>query len=410
MLSDGKRIKEEIVKMINNKEITFLIKVMNGGGAERVISLLSKALIQRDYKVNLILTHQNKREADLNDIDSRIQVLSLEDEIKSCSEKKVISSLHMLYARVLGKLGKAEESSIQKYYARNYRKVSLLKDYFKKHRRSTSIAFLYDSIFLTMLSKTADNKLIISERGDPEQSRASKTTMAFLHREFLKANHMVFQSPDVSQWYLDNMNVKGTVIYNPIKEDLPKMYEGIRKKKIVNFCRISKEKNLELLMKSYNRLQVDYPEYELDIYGNTVDGNTVNYLYKINELIRELGLTEKVHLLPARKDIHIEIRDYAMFVSSSDFEGMSNSMLEAMAIGMPCICTDCPAGGARAVIKDHENGILVPVKDEEKMYLAMKELIENPELAEKISKNATSIREEQSLDKVIEKWMEIIND
>ena len=83
-------------------------------------------------------------------------------------------------------------------------------------------------------------------------------------------------------------------------------------------------------------------------------------------------------------------------------------MLEAMAIGMPVVCTDCPAGGARAVIKDHENGLLVPVRDEEKMYLAMKELIENPKLADELSQKAVQIREEQSLDKIIEKWMEII--
>ena len=131
---------------------------------------------------------------------------------------------------------------------------------------------------------------------------------------------------------------------------------------------------------------------------------------KIRRLIDELGLNDSIHLLSGRKDIHEEIRDYTMFVSSSDFEGMSNSMLEAMGMGMPVVCTDCPAGGARAVIKDHENGLLVPVRDEEKMYFAMKELIENPKLADELSQKAVQIREEQSLDKIIEKWMEIIND
>lgn len=410
MLSEGKENKEEIVEMTDRRKITFLIKVMNGGGAERVVSLLTKAMIQRGYLVNLILTHQKKVEADLREIDNRISVFSLEDEMVHYPNHKVKANLRMLYARGLGKIRRVEESSIHKYYARNYNKIRWLKEYFDIHRTDIVVPFLYDSIFLTLLSKNSHNKVVISERSDPQQSVKSKTTMAFLHREFSKADHIVFQSPDVSKWYFENMKVNGTVIFNPIKADLPERCIGERKKRIVNFCRISKEKNLELLVKAFLKLYKEYPEYTLYIYGNTVNENTKEYKDEIKALIDELGLDKKVFLLPGRKDIHTEIRDYGMYVSSSDFEGMSNSMLEAMAIGLPVVCTDCPAGGARAVIRDYENGLLVPVGDEEKMYLAMKDLIEKPELADKLSQNAVQIREEQSLDKIIEKWMEIIND
>ena len=260
--------------MINEKEITFLIKVMNGGGAERVVSLLIKAMVQKGYKVDLILTHQYKKEADLKDLDNKVNVLSLEDEIINYPKQTIKANLKMLYARCLGKFGESELSSINKYYARNYKKISWLKEYFRKHKISIVVAFLYDSIFLTMLSKTADNKVIISERGDPQQSMASKTTMAFLHRVFPKADHIVFQSPDVSKWYLENMNVEGTVIFNPIKGDLPERFVGERKKRIVNFCRISDQKNLELLVKAYERLYREYPEYELYIYGGAVGHDT----------------------------------------------------------------------------------------------------------------------------------------
>ena len=408
MVSENKKMEKKCFN--KNKKIIFLIKVMCGGGAERVISLLSKAMIQKGYDIILILTHQKKEEADLKDIDPAIQVIALEDEITHLPEPVFKANMRMLYARLLGKLGKVEVSSINKYYARNYRKVIWLKEYFKKDKESTIIAFLYDSIFLTMLSKTSTNRVILSERGDPQQSAASKTTMAFLHKMFPKADNIVFQSPDVSKWYQDNMNVKGTVIFNPIKAALPERFEGIRKKRIVNFCRISDQKNLELLVNAFARLNKDYPEYELFIYGDAVGNGAEGYLDKIKSLVELRGLQSKINILPGLKDIHTEIRDYAMFVSSSDFEGMSNSMLEAMAIGMPVVCTDCPAGGARAVIKDHENGLLVPVKNEEKMYLAMKEIIETPELAEELSRNAVQIRKEQSLEKIIKKWMEIIND
>ena len=84
-------------------------------------------------------------------------------------------------------------------------------------------------------------------------------------------------------------------------------------------------------------------------------------------------------------------------------------MLEAMAIGLPTICTDCPAGGARAIIKDHENGVLVPVNDAEAMCKAMCEVADNPELAEKLSINGTKLKEDLAVDKIVNQWMEIIN-
>ena len=402
--------------MKKQKEIVFLIKVMNGGGAERVVSLLSSAVAQKGYKTTLILTHQSKQEALLNNINPDIKVISLPDEIKNLKTSKITQQVIMLVARLVGKMSflfgeKAKyKAPVLKYLSRNYKAVAYLKKFFRKHKTSSAVAFLYDSIFLSLLSKGKENKLIISERGDPRQSLNSKTTMAFLKNEFQKADGFVFQSPDAQKWYEENTSVKGTVIFNPIKSDLPESYHGVRQKKIVNFCRVSAQKNLLLLVDAFEKFSKDFPEYELHIIGDPVGNDAEGYIDLVKERIEKTSCKEKIFLLPSRRDIHNEIKDYAMFVSSSDFEGMSNSMLEAMALGLPVVCTDCPAGGARAVIKDGENGLLVPVGDSEKLYLAMKRIAENEELSQKLSRNAVSVRKNQSLEKIIEKWMEIIND
>ena len=392
-----------------SKEIIFLIKVMHGGGAERVISLLSRGAVEKGNKVSLIITHQNKEDAVLKDIDNRISVISLPDEISDKKSSLAIPKIIMLLARVIGKLGFREKSSVLKYYSRNFDYVRWMKKYFKKHKNASAVAFLYDSIFLTLLAKSKSNRVIISERGDPQQSINSKTTMAFIKNEFPKADGFVFQSPDVQKWYEKNTPVRGTVIFNPIKSDLSTPYSGERKKRIVNFCRISAQKNLGVLVDAFAQFHKDFPEYELDIIGDPVGNDVVGYIDSVNEKIKQLNCEDYIHILPARSDIHDYIKDYAMFVSSSDFEGMSNSMLEAMASGLPCVCTDCPAGGARAVIKDGKNGLLTPVGDAEALYLAMKKLAENPELANKLSANSVKIRDEQSVDKIIKKWMNLIN-
>lgn len=394
---------------MKSRNTVFLIKTMLGGGAERVISLISRAAVQSGNNVTLILTHQSKSEAVLDNIDGSINVVSLPDELKKQKSSEFSPKIIMLLARLAGKTGFKEKSLMMKYLSRNYSCVQWLKQYFVKYNISTAVAFLYDSIFLTLLAKNKDTKVIISERGDPQQSSGSKTTMTLIKKLFPKADDFVFQSPDVQEWYKQNTPVRGKVIFNPIKPDLPEPYCGERKKRIVNFCRISAQKNLIMLADAFAEFHKDFPDYELDIIGDPVGNNADGYIDSVVEHIRKTGCEDRIHILPAVKDIHSVIKDYAMFVSSSDFEGMSNSMLEAMAMGLPCVCTDCPAGGARAVIKDGENGMLTPVGDSHALYLAMKKVIENPDLAEKLSENAVKIRKEQSAEKITEEWMELIN-
>ncbi len=400
---------------MNNKEIVFLIKVMCGGGAERVATLLCNTMAQRGYNVTLIITHQKKSDSVLQNMNPDIRIISLPDEIQKESSCSFVSKIIMLLAGLLNKIenriikSNSSKSKILKYISYNYQNIRWLKSYFRKHKKATAIAFMYDASFYSLLSVTRNNKLIISERGDPQQSNNAKTTMAFIKNEFCKADEFVFQSPDVQKWYEQNTPVRGKVIFNPIKPDLPEPYSGERKKRIVNFCRISAQKNLILLVDAFARFHKEFPDYNLDIIGDCVGNAAEGYTEAIKKHIDSLNCGECIHILPARSDIHSVIRDYAMFVSSSDFEGMSNSMLEAMALGLPCVCTDCPAGGARAVIKSGENGILTPVGDADALYNAMKKVVENKELSETLSRNAAKIRDEQSVEKITEKWMELID-
>ena len=395
-----------------NKQITLLIKQMVGGGAERVISLLSNSLFEKGFNVTLIVTHQPFDEADLHSVNNNVKVVFLEEELNRSFDK--LKKVLMLKARLFGKINRLvlrksdDQYLIEKYRIRNYDKVNWLKKFFSDNSTSIVVAFLYDSIYLSLLSVTKGNRVIISERGDPQQCLESKTNLAFFRTMFPKADEMVFQSPDAMKWYRENTNVKGQVIFNPIKQDLPDRYIGERKKKIVNFCRISPPKKLDTLIDAFDEFAELHNDYELFIFGNS-DSVEPEYYEFVKEKIDSAKQKERIHLLPALHDIHNEIIDYSMFVSSSYFEGMSNSMLEAMAIGLPTICTDCPAGGARAIIKDHENGILVPVNDAEAMCKAMCEVADNHELAEKLSINGTKLKEELAVDKIVNQWMEIIN-
>ena len=97
-----------------------------------------------------------------------------------------------------------------------------------------------------------------------------------------------------------------------------------------------------------------------------------------------------------------------MFVMTSDYEGMPNSLIEAMGIGLPVISTDCKGGGAKALIKNHINGIITPPNNSEAVADAIKFYIDNPKKAEEYAKEALKIRDDLSVDKISEKWMNLI--
>ena len=392
------------------KDVTFVIKLMHGGGAERVVSVLTHALAEKGYTVRLILTHQSVRDAWLQGVDERVTVYSVEDDIKGRESSGLAAAWRMATVRLRSKCSRlflkkeSDQALIAKYALHNDLKVRALRRYFKQHADGSVIAFLNDSMFLTLLAaKGLGNRVILSEREDPSQHLASKTLWAFINKAYSTADGMVFQSPDAKSWYDRHIKVNGRVIFNPVKADLPQAFEGGRKRTVVNFCRISAQKNLVLLLDAFEKFQLDYADYELYIYGDADEGGSA-YLEMVKNRINAMARPDAVHLLPARRDIHDVIRDAGMFVSSSDFEGMSNSMLEAMAMGIPTVCTDCPAGGARAIIRDHENGLLTPVGDADALCRAMKEVAGSFELASTLSRNATCLRDELTVDKIVEQW------
>ncbi|MFN8060129.1 MAG: glycosyltransferase [Vicinamibacterales bacterium] len=76
---------------------------------------------------------------------------------------------------------------------------------------------------------------------------------------------------------------------------------------------------------------------------------------------RALGLNERVQWLGSRLDVELLLKGFDVFVLSSKSEGMSNTMLEAMASGVPVVATD--VGGARELVVPGETGVLVPACD-----------------------------------------------
>lgn len=249
---------------------------------------------------------------------------------------------------------------------------------------------------------------IISERNDPKHFDG-KAWVGTASRALMKTGKgFVFQTEEARDFYPESIRGRGCVIPNPIMAlNLPDAQPGADGKVLVTMGRLAEQKNHRLLIDAFARLLKTRPDYKLQIYGfGELQAQTAAY-------IEEKGLQDSVFLMGAHNDVLTRIQSAEAFILSSDFEGMPNALMEAMAMGLPCISTDCPCGGPRYLIRQGENGLLVPVGDVEAMAAAMEQLAADPNLRCSMGTAAKQLREDLSADKICEKWLdfceEVIN-
>ena len=352
-----------------NKEVIFVINKLYGGGAERVINLISNYFAEVGIQTT-ICTYSNIKKSYI--INEKINYR----EIYSDNRFKTIKKI----SRILQ-----------------------LRRVFKENPNATIIGFEYFiNMQVIVASLFLKNRVIVSERNDPNilnDRIIIKKLRALLYKY---TDILVCQTKDAKEYFPRKIQKKSTIIPNPIMPNLPKRFTGVRKKEIVTFCRIEKQKNLKLMIDAFNLLSKDYPEYTLSIYG---DGSKKQELI---EYTNKIELSDKVKFYGFTDNIHDKITDKAMFVSSSDYEGISNSMIESMAIGLPCIVTDCPCGGARSIIENRVNGLLVPVGDVKSLYQGMKLVIKDEKLAINLSINAEKVKEKLKQETICREWEKLI--
>ncbi len=372
------------------------------GGAERHASYIANHLSDLGYDVRIILLADGCVDYQLRD---NILVVDLQKEIYPENVLK-FSYFQKAKLKILRRFSKERFGWYDQklYVVNNYAKK--VEYYLSKQERienSLVISFLSQpNISACYGKKKCGYKVIMAEFSSPQDEFAKNAPENKLKKRYFKlCDGFIFQTEGQRAFYSYLKNVNTKIIPNPI-EIISVEATGVRSKEIVNFCRLSTAKNIPLLIDAFAKLHKEFPDYKLVIYGEGPEKQN------IQNRIKEKRLETNVELRPFASNVLELICDCAMFVSSSDREGLSNSMIEAMAIGMPTICTDCPAGGARMMIRSYENGILTPVGDDEALYKAMKYMIENPDKAEQMGKQAMEVREVLRKEIILNMWVEFI--
>lgn len=347
---------------LSSAKILFLVPQLGQGGAERVTASLCDYFVGRGAKVSVLMTHGMERSYP---VDGRVRVFSL----------------GVSGGRLAGFV----------------RRLVGIRTFLAESRPDVVVSLECCFRQLCHLRVWEDCTLVVSERNYPPMKYGS-FGMGMVRRLFKNADGVVFQTEEAADCFSDCVRRKSTVIPNAVLGNLP-TNEGPRDNRVVTFCRLVPQKNLDLLLDAFSIFHAGVGKDNwLEVYGDGPLGPS------LRERAKKLGIADAFSLLPFSSDIHARVERAGMFVSSSDFEGLQNSLIESMAMGIPCIATDCLGGGARMVTDGGRRGLLVPRGDAVTLSNAMARVASEPGLADSLSAQGREINELWSRSAVCERW------
>ena len=352
-------------------KILFIAPGMRFGGAERVMSIIANELVNRGEKVLFFLTGT-----------------PAESSYKLCNDIKIISNYELAQKEIF----------VHFVHIREIRKQCL------SWRPDMVICFYNDLCALAAIATFGLSiTLIYSERNDPQN--VNKRMIDKIYRKIVEyfANKFVFQSEGAKKYYPKSVQRRSCVIMNPMDTaKFPKHDFSCEEKIIVSVGRLEDQKNQMLLLESFSMIKDKYPDYKLFIYG---EGSLRNLL---EDYINKNGLEGRVFLPGVKHEIQEYIKKASLFVLSSKYEGIPNALIEAMAIGLPCVSTDFSPGGARELIKHEYSGLIVPNYDPIKLAKAMERMILDRDIAKKCGDNAYLIRKKVDLHTIVDEWQDFL--
>ena len=344
-------------------KITFITATLTSGGAERVISLLANYLSGRDYQVEIIC------------ISKPIVFYSFSENVKITFAEREASNKLLPF------------------------KMLWLRYYIKRTSPDVVIAFLERVYCVTLLSLWGVSVPIISsERNDPQFTPLLKKILRYLL--LWRTTVLVVQTEKIKQYYSKSIQKRTKIIPNPISDSIFNISVSQKKKRIISVGRLFPQKNHKMLIDAFHKVSTRFPDYNLVIYG---EGPLCS---KLQKYINDLSLGDRVFLLGKSSDIFRELSCSELFCLSSNYEGMSNALLEAACLGLPIISTD--VSGVREVISNGKSGFIIPVGATDKMAECMMKLLDNFELRNSFSIEVKKKVEDFRIDKIVSQWETLI--
>lgn len=344
-------------------KLTFVTSTLHAGGAERVISLLANSFCQKGYEVEIVCINKHLV---FYPIDEKVKVWFAEDEVKSLSILK---------------------------------KMMWLRKHINSEKPDVVIAFMLEVYCVTLASLIGVSVPVISsERIDPHFFGRAKGLLRWL---LLRGTtHLVVQTVRIKDFYSAKLQSRTTIIPNPVTDKVFSLTPTLKQKRIIAVGRLAYQKNYPMMFRAFAKVHHDFPDWQLVVYGNGPQKD------EIRGVIERLGM--EGHIILAGKSDHVveEMNKSSLFVMSSDYEGMSNALLEAICVGLPVISTD--VSGARDLITEGVNGYIVPVGNERALTLALSSMLSSPEKMDEMGRQSKALAPRFREEQIVGQWEELI--
>lgn len=349
------------------EHIVFVHPSLMGGGAERVSLALASYFVAQGVRFTYLLTKSNVIEYN---VPQGVEVCS---EFASASLKPLDQ-------------------------------IKLIRRFISERPNAKVISFLPHQNMYTLIATIGlPNRVVVSVRNDPRFDFADNKILPFIRNMlYRRSDAIVFQTKCQASLMPRYLWVNSKIILNPISSELPEPYSGPRRKVIVTSGRLEPQKNHSMTIRAFAHFHKKHPDYKLEIFGQ---GSLQS---ELESLVQELDLGDSIKFMGFSSDALTHIRTASAFVMSSRFEGLSNSMLEALCMGVPTICTKCGGGGAEAVIQNGKNGILVDIDDDMAETAAFNKIVEDQTYSNQLSNNALMLRQSLSLETIGNEWTDLI--
>lgn len=345
---------------------------MEKGGAQRVLSYLAGDLC-RKYRVIVLTDHQKEQEYELPEAVQR-------KNIGDYPKKGMLAPI-----------------------ARKLWRKRRIREVYRETAPDIAVGFMgKNAVRLLVSSGKEKGRKIAAIRMNPVHEFGNGLYKRFVCRLMRRAEWIVCQNESQRQYFPKKLQDKTVVIKNPIGEAFCRpRYEGLRPRHIVAVGRLDDNKNHQMLIRAFQKVHERFEDAVLTIYG---DGENRP---KLEALIAELGLKDAVILPGITGEIPEHIYNAAAYVLCSVSEGISNALLEAMALGLAVVSTDCEGGSAAELIKDGENGFLVPIGDINALSARLIRLLEDEELNRRLGCRAAEVGGRYSRVRIAEEWEQL---
>ena len=353
-------------------KIGFLIQNLESGGAERAASSLACEMAQKGVDAQIITFNNRSQFYPLND-----EVTLVDLDFAPLPSGKL--------SKLIGCIKRALK--VRKTVKRSKLDALIC---------MSNTMSIY-GVFATILTKS---KTIGTERNNPYKYMTGAVAKAVRKISSVLSDGFVFQTRAAAGYFPTSAQNKGAVIpnavFNPLIDEIEPCKN--RQKIIYGVGRLAEQKRFDILVDAFAAVKEKHNDYKLVIFG------TGALEQELNQKIESLGLSDCALLAGSNNNALKFVANGAAFALTSDFEGMPNVLLEAMAVGVPCVSTRCPMGPEELIV-DGENGVLVSVGSSQEIAEALNKIIENPDFADKISKNAREILYTHNISAVTDEWI-----